>query len=128
MTWNKSVDSTALPHWKLAFDLLRGANEIRFIGYSLPLGDAYIRYLLKAALLANDRLAKIDVLTLDPEGHARQRYADTIEFPFFRSVHGETYQYLASVSNGNVVWANAADTNTRASSNWHESALSAAAK
>jgi hypothetical protein len=46
-TWNKGLESDAaiVETWSLALQLLRAANHIRIIGYSLPESDAYIRYL-----------------------------------------------------------------------------------
>ena len=48
-TWNKNVARRILEAWRAAHNLLSSANEIRIIGYSLPVADAYIKYLLKSA-------------------------------------------------------------------------------
>src|SRR5205823_3247496 len=64
-TWNKGLQGNIRPAWRLAYKLLTEANHIRIIGYSLPLADAYVKYLLKAAIIHCERLKTIDVLCLD---------------------------------------------------------------
>ncbi len=50
-TWSKGSNEKVRPAWRLAFNLLRDANYIRVLGYSLPESDAYVRYLFKSAIL-----------------------------------------------------------------------------
>lgn len=84
-TWRKMTLGTTgiAENWKLAYDLLREANQIRVLGYSLPPSDHYLRYLLQAALVGSDGvshdLKHIDVISLDPDGSLRPRYQDFVD-------------------------------------------------
>jgi hypothetical protein len=83
-TWNKSSNPDIVPAWKLAYELLAQANHIRIIGYSLPIADAYVKYLLKSAVVSNEHLKLIDVICLDPDGSVKARYDDFISFHYYR--------------------------------------------
>jgi len=98
-TWNKGLesDATIVETWSLALKLLRAANHIRIIGYSLPESDAYIRYLFKAAVIESPHLKSIDVVCQDRSGTTQRRYKDFITFKYFRFVSGVTEAYLAKV-------------------------------
>ena len=80
-TWNKSLTTTILPAWKLAYNLLSKAHYIRMIGYSLPLADSYIQYLFKAAAKDSDNLKWFDVICLDDKDSTVKRRYES----FFRS-------------------------------------------
>ncbi len=74
-TWNKGLRQThLLDSWELAYSSLSEANYIRILGYSLPEGDSYIKYLLKSAVLNSEHLKKIDIVCLDPDNEVRKRY------------------------------------------------------
>lgn len=69
-TWSKGATPEYTVPWNLALAALSQAQEIRIIGYSLPEGDTYVRYLLKAAAIRNPDLRKVHVLCWDPEQKA----------------------------------------------------------
>jgi hypothetical protein len=98
-TWNKGLesDSTIVETWATALKLLREANHIRIIGYSLPESDAYIRYLLKAAVIESPHLKSFDVICSDSSGQTRERYKAFVTFKYFRFAHGLTQDYLSNV-------------------------------
>ncbi|MEO6326922.1 MAG: SIR2 family protein [Thermoanaerobaculia bacterium] len=50
-TWNKALHPDIKSAWQVAYDLLREATQICIIGYSLPITDAYVHYLFKAAFV-----------------------------------------------------------------------------
>lgn len=79
-TWAKRMNTGELADWKAAFALLSKANHIRFLGYSLPQNDSYIRYLFKVAGTEFKHLKRIDVITLDREGETQKRYRELITF------------------------------------------------
>ena len=54
-------------------------NQLRIIGFSLPIADSYIKYLLKASVINTDDLKKIDILCLDSGGGIRERYTSFIK-------------------------------------------------
>lgn len=83
-TWNKTLDDPIRSSWRLAYNLLASANEIRILGYSLPESDAYVRYLVKAAYADNPNLKRIDVGCMDPEGTVKRRYDSFIRHPRYR--------------------------------------------
>ena len=81
-TWNKTLGGSELSKaWKLAFKLLSEANHIRVIGYSLPTNDAYVKFLLRAAIVESQHLKTFDVLCRDNDGLVKKRYGDFVSFP-----------------------------------------------
>ena len=97
-TWSKGRNRDVIPAWKCAFACLKQASEIRFLGYSLPDGDAYARYLLRAAVAENERLRKIDVICRDPDGSVRKRYDNFVDFPDYHFESGDIEKYLIGFS------------------------------
>jgi hypothetical protein len=95
-TWNKALNQDLLDSWKLAFGLLAEANHVRVIGYSLPTADAYVKYLLKAAVIHAPHLKSIDVLCLDNDGKVRESYGRFIEFDRFRFRSASVVDYLGT--------------------------------
>ena len=93
-TWNKALNQDLHSSWQLAFKLLAGANHIRIIGYSLPIADAYVKYLLKAAVIRAPHLKSIDVLCLDNSGEVRERYEQFVKFDNFRFRSDSVVDYL----------------------------------
>jgi hypothetical protein len=85
-TWNKSSSQSNYVRnaWKLAYEMLVNANQIRIIGYSMPLSDSYIKYLLSIAFKNSMHLKKIDVLTLDSDDTTYLRYQKLFSFPKFQ--------------------------------------------
>jgi hypothetical protein len=83
-TWRKALSGKMAEQWGAARDMLGKANHIRILGYSLPVSDAYVRYLLKAAASESPHLKTIDVVTLDPSGAVAARYVDFITFKQMR--------------------------------------------
>jgi hypothetical protein len=104
-TWNKGLVPEMVDIWRKGRDLLANANQIRILGYSLPITDAYIKYLLKSAVIDSTNLKRIDVLCLDPTGHVSHRYKDFINFKFFRFASRSVESYLGHIASridGNV--------------------------
>ncbi|MFP1677842.1 SIR2 family protein [Alloalcanivorax sp. C16-2] len=93
-TWAKGRDSGIVPAWKAAFSILEGASHLRFIGYSLPDADSYIKYLLKSAVLKSQNLKSIDVICIDSDGSTKKRYDDFFDFPFYRFKNCSVLDYL----------------------------------
>ena len=93
-TWSKGLSESILSEWQRGFEMLRNANQLRIIGYSLPETDAYIRYLLKAASLKTFNLKKIDIICLDPDGSVQDRYASFIDFDGYRFANRSVEDYL----------------------------------
>jgi hypothetical protein len=94
-TWNKGLNDVIKPAWQLAYKLLTEANHIRVIGYSLPTADAYIKYLLKAAVIECEHLKTIDVLCRDDHKKTvENRFNELICFPKQRFKNGDVLDYL----------------------------------
>jgi len=93
-TWAKGTHDSIIPIWKNAFKLLNDANHIRFIGYSLPVADSYIKYLLKAAVIDAPHLKSLDVICMDSDGSAKSRYDNFFEFNNYRFKNGSVTDYL----------------------------------
>jgi hypothetical protein len=97
-TWNKNFKVGAILNaWRLAYKLLTEANHIRVLGYSLRTADAYVKYLLKAAVMDAPHLKSIDVICLDPSAEARKRYDDFIKFPNYKFITANVLDYLLGI-------------------------------
>lgn len=118
-TWSKGSHPGIAPRWQLARESLSNANHVRFLGYSLPEADAYVRYLLKFSMLSSEHLKTVDVMCLDPQNSVRERYKSFVSHPnlcfasvdlaaFFRELQSEftatdgrnlqpTWRYLEQV-------------------------------
>lgn len=83
-TWAKGTHRSIVPVWSMASEILRDSNHIRFIGYSLPVADSYLKYLLKSSVLLSERLKTVDVICTDYDGSVKQRYEDFFRLPSFR--------------------------------------------
>ncbi len=101
-TWSKGSHPEIVPAWRAALEELRRANSIRFLGYSLPAADTYVRYLLKAAALDAPHLKGIDVVCWDPSGAVRAQYDDFITFANYRFVNGTTQHYLKALGDFSI--------------------------
>jgi len=95
-TWNKKIHSKILPAWRAAFLAVSKANELRFIGYSLPETDSYFRYFLKAAISQSFNLQRVDVLCA---GNVQGRYQELFEQNRLRFNSGRTESYLDNLVN-----------------------------
>ena len=93
-TWNKGSNKKLRDSWKLAYNKLKEANQIRILGYSLPESDSYVRYLLKAAVLDAKNLKKIDVICLDPDKNVERSYDDFINFNYYQFKSADIGKYL----------------------------------
>jgi hypothetical protein len=94
-TWRKFAVGGLRQQWELAHRVLREANHIRILGYSLPVSDSYIRYLLASAVLESEHLKSIDVICLDDgNGTVEKRYTEFITFKFFRFIRRDITDYL----------------------------------
>ncbi|MGJ4748403.1 hypothetical protein ACQV5M_18720 [Leptospira sp. SA-E8] len=104
-SWNKVGNAPESQSWKAAFELLKDANEIRILGYSLPDTDAYVKYLFGIALRDSFNLQKIDVITLDSDGKTKERFTNIFEnskILRFRE-HGDLNHYMSRLFTDNVV-------------------------
>lgn len=98
-TWRKFLFPGIQTEWNAASKLLSDATQVRIIGYSLPIADAYLKYLFKSSILRSTHLKSIDVLTLDSDGSTKSRYDDFIEFNFYRFASANTMDYLQAITN-----------------------------
>lgn len=96
-TWAKGTHRRIVEAWRNAYRVLAQANHIRFIGYSLPLADSYIHYLLKSAVIESPHLKTIDVICKDEEGSARSRYDAFMRFGDYRFQNRDVTQYLQAI-------------------------------
>jgi len=95
-TWNKSSahSNDVVNSWKLAYEMLVEANQIRIIGYSLPVSDSYIKYLLSVAFKNSKHLKKVDVLTFDSDKKTYERYDKLFAFPKFQFKNCKFEEFL----------------------------------
>ncbi len=99
-TWSKRLPQRIAHAWRLAFDCIASANELRLIGYSLPIADAYVRYLLKSAVTQAPHLKQIDAVCLDPDGSVRERYDQFIDFNYYRFSPRRVEDYFGHLRQG----------------------------
>jgi hypothetical protein len=98
-TWRKGASDGLARQWAAARDVLSQANHLRVVGYSLPVSDSYVRYLLKATLSGAPHLKSIDVLTLNPEDEVRYRSFITFRDMRFRTRNAADYLRYTFVPN-----------------------------
>ena len=60
--------------WKAATELVREANYIVFIGYSMPESDPHFRYLIIEGIIKARHLKHVFSICHDPEGNIEQRF------------------------------------------------------
>lgn len=93
-TWNKKLDKDILSDWKDAYSFLKEANHIRILGYSLPESDAYIKYLLKSAIIDSEHVKSIDALCKDGDDSVKDRYTKFVESHYHRFVNRDIVDYF----------------------------------
>jgi hypothetical protein len=98
-TWSKGSHPQISPSWQLAREVLGRAQHLRFIGYSLPEADSYVRYLLKSAALESEHLKSITVLCLDPDGEVRKRFENFVTLRRFRFESQDALSLLNKLGN-----------------------------
>lgn len=81
-TWNKTSNKELHGVWKFANDLLSESNQIVFIGYSLPLTDLYVKYLLICGIKNCYNLKKIIVVCPDEKDEIKNRYENFFDINF----------------------------------------------
>lgn len=96
-TWSKGNHSEITPIWKNAYQVLKDSNYIRFIGYSLPVADSYVKYLLKSAVVHSKHLKNIDVICIDNDGRVKSRYDEFIKFGYYRFKNASVSDYLNEI-------------------------------
>jgi hypothetical protein len=93
-TWNKRHPHYLREYWKRAHVLIRDANYIRILGYSLPLSDNYVKYLFANALKDSKHLKNIDVICKDSDGSTEKRYKDLFIFPKLKYSNSDITTYI----------------------------------
>lgn len=107
--WNKSLPRGIRAGWREALELLKEANDIRILGYSLPETDSYIRYLFRAAAAESTNLKRIDIICKD-DGKVQERYNNFITFKGYRRgdkvsfLDGLTETYLLTIQSHSDQW------------------------
>jgi hypothetical protein len=96
-TWNKGVPKSMAAIWQRAHEILSTANQIRVIGYSLPVADAYIKYLLKSSVVSAPNLKAIDVICRDSNGATQVRYKEFVRFGYARFANTDVTRYFQAV-------------------------------
>jgi hypothetical protein len=96
-TWSKNITANIKDIWNLSYNILKDANHIRIIGYSLPPTDNYVRYLFSNSFRDSKNLKKIDVITLDPSSEVEKRYNELFIFPNFNFKNGDFKEFLLSL-------------------------------
>ena len=96
-TWSKNVSESLKSTWELAYRILKSANEIRIIGYSLPISDNYVKYLFLNAFKDAKNLKRIDVITIDNDGEIEKRYKNFFILPNFKFKNANFLEFLLSL-------------------------------
>lgn len=95
-TWLKGGGSDVQDAWRAAHRLLQNANQIRFIGFSLPQSDTYMKYLIASALAEARHVRRIDAICLDPKGDVQARYRSIIRFRDLRFANARVEDYFGA--------------------------------
>lgn len=98
-TWAKSTNNEIGKIWRNAYNVIKDSTQIRIIGYSLPVTDSNVRFLLKSAMLKNQTLKKIDVITLDSDKHEnRKLYDEFVDFNYYSFKNYNSQDYLKEIA------------------------------
>ncbi len=82
-TWNKTGNKAMVGEWQKARQMLAATERLVFIGYSLPVTDAYVKYLLINGLKECQNLKEIIVINPDDgEKSVENRYKAFFEKNF----------------------------------------------
>jgi hypothetical protein len=94
-TWQKVYDNPHLVSiWLRAEKILRDAERIFFIGYSMPEADVHIKYLLKKSLFRR-RGRHPEIVVIDQVGHTE----DSPEYTRYRRLFGDIQYYPIGFEN-----------------------------
>lgn len=96
-TWRKHIskqNSKIDAALKSAYNFLRNATKIRILGYSMPVSDNYMRYLLESAVIESKNLKQIDIISIDKDGSLIKRYKNFICFNNMRFCNEDIANYL----------------------------------
>ena len=101
-TWNKRFETAYIKNvWYHAFEELKSANTIIFIGYSLPKTDLYFRHFLTLALKDNMKLRKI--IVINPDQVVKERFNIFLEENFFRRHFSFTKAKFENLTFGEII-------------------------
>lgn len=104
------------PHWREAFENVRCATDVVFVGYSLPESDGFMRGFIQSAMAARDvNRPSLRILVIDPSADTWSRYQR-----LFKPVDaaGRLYHIRASLEHaidGMIEWLNSAETRSSGS-------------
>jgi hypothetical protein len=98
-TWNKILTVDGIKEkWIRAFEKISNANEIRFIGFSLPETDMHAKTFFSACFSESENIQRIDIICLDDKSDTvRNRYEKFFCFPRLRFKNTDTESYIESV-------------------------------
>ena len=84
-TWNKTRPEKTTKIWQLANELIKNANHIRFLGYSLPESDNHLKYLLKTGIVDSElrNLKTVHVLCRDDPARSVEGRFQSLILPRF---------------------------------------------
>lgn len=102
-TWAKSTTKDIGRIWRNAYNAIKDSTQIRIIGYSLPVTDSNVRFLLKSAMLKNQTLKKIDIISLDSVNQDnRKLYDEFIDFNYYDFKNYNSQDYLREISDSTL--------------------------
>jgi len=102
-TWAKGTHPSIVNTWKNAYQILKNSNHIRFVGYSLPVADSYLKYLLKSAVVDAPHLKSLDVICLDGYGDVRKRYESFFSLSSFRFKNASITDLAIAIAKGSFL-------------------------
>jgi len=83
-TWSKTTQSRiSVQSWGAAVSALEKAHRIFLIGYSIPEGDAYFKYMLAAGLRNNCSLRQF--LVINPAKHIENAVKSILDYTYFEN-------------------------------------------
>lgn len=101
-TWAKGTHPSIVNTWKTAYQILKDSNHVRFIGYSLPVADSYLKYLLKSAVIESHHLKTLDVICMDWNGEVKSRYDDFFSLSNYRFKNSSIVDLAVEISKATI--------------------------
>jgi len=85
--------------WKVAFESVKNAKKIIFIGYSFQKSDGFIKAFFQGALAMRENNSKLDIHLIDPKEEVHNRFED-----IFKSLYrGSEYLFLKDAINKGII-------------------------
>ncbi|MDP8239670.1 MAG: hypothetical protein P9X24_11325 [Candidatus Hatepunaea meridiana] len=98
-TWNKMYMDNLGDEWITSYELLKNAESIRILGYSLPDTDSYIKYLITNSFAKIFNLKEIHVICKDDGNNSvKKRYESMFKSNYLKFINADIIDYFIKLT------------------------------